>query len=400
MEIEPKPKNTKRTLNEMDPTNVETQNLGVSIISNTPEQIVFGTLDSAKLIASSLNSKSLFSLGMVNVFFRAIYKNELIVNLNNGKYTLQDLKIQSLQKFIEFLKEDSSKLKNLNLNGTLILIDELIVKKIVNSFPGLNSLSIAGCKIYEPEFYFPELVKLPLKNLNLSGCKQGYKFPYVRNLDPIKSLNLIEDFTSLVSLNISHWSSISDYSILNKFTDLQILNLESNRPNLSFLEKCTRLRDLNLKDCYGENILPFIKFFKEGRITQVNGSILEGKLVNGIPEGQHLAINSQGIKEYEGNVIKGIANGHGTTFYENGNKESEGNFVDGEMVGQGIKFDPEGNKCYEGNILNGHPSGIGVMYYEDGEILEGDFYSEDDDVFCDGKSITLSGDVLEGVFKV
>ena len=96
----------------------------------------------------------------------------------------------------------------------------------------------------------------------------------------------------------------------------------------------------------------------------------EGKINNGIPNGQGTYTGSDGQK-YIGEWKEGKWNGQGTETLHDG-KKYVGEFKDGSKHGQGTETSPDGRK-YEGEWINGFPNGQGIETSPKGGKYVGEF---------------------------
>jgi hypothetical protein len=217
---------------------------------------------------------------------------------------------------------------------------------------------------------------------------------------PFNSLDCIKKLKSLTSLDISQSSRIVDDTALYKLTNLRSINLAKNPTRLTFLEHCTNLTEINLQGCSKAiNFQPFAKFFKGNKLTNMNGDVCEGQIVNGKTEGHLIKRDSKGIKKFEGYVIAGIANGPGATFYDNGNPEYVGNFSCSFRYGQGTLFNLQGKKVYEGSFFKNEPFGNGILYLANGDIFEGNFKTEQNYINCEGITTSSVGVITKTRFS-
>lgn len=110
----------------------------------------------------------------------------------------------------------------------------------------------------------------------------------------------------------------------------------------------------------------------KGEITFKNGDYYVGEFLNGKSLGKGKGkgkITSAEGEIYVGELFNGKPSGKGEIFFKNGDY-CEGEFLKGYLLGKGegrlTNF--EGH-IYEGEIFNGKPSGIGRLIDSDGKIL-------------------------------
>ncbi|MBA2728999.1 MAG: hypothetical protein H0U49_12610 [Parachlamydiaceae bacterium] len=368
-------------------------------------------------IVSQLDCKSFKSLGRVSKFYTLIFKDLLVVNLNLERFTLPHLEVNSLGKFFTYLDNKCFNITNINLKYTDFQIDEKLFELIATFCTKLQKLSLDDCTLRSNSYLKP-LNELPLTALSLNGCKIFDNSLNKKRYLPC--LKFLQDFTAIKSLDISYLPLVSDYSFLQKLTALESLNLSNNYANLNFLEQCTRIRNLNLYCCNILDSAPFDQYFKGGKYTATNGSIYEGYFKNGQLKGAGsiyytdgdkltgdfngenctygIKYNSIGNKIYEGSFRYEKYNGKGIQFYTTGAKEYEGSFIDDGAHGQGISYYKDGSIRYEGAWANNGTQGTGRMYYIGGAILIGEFFMENESIFCTGTLLLPSKQNIHGKF--
>lgn len=73
----------------------------------------------------------------------------------------------------------------------------------------------------------------------------------------------------------------------------------------------------------------------------------EGKMENGLRQGQWRFFHANGKKAAEGVYKDGLKNGQWSFWYDSGKKTAEGAFHMGKKVGKWIDYDEQGNKVSE-----------------------------------------------------
>ena len=124
-----------------------------------------------------------------------------------------------------------------------------------------------------------------------------------------------------------------------------------------------------------------------------NGSVLEGKFINGSLNGKGIASKSD--VEYEGDFRESKFEGKGKLTYKDTGETYEGDFKDNTLTGYG-KFTWPNGEVYEGEFLNGKFNGKGKYSYPDGQIYEGDYVNGVKE--GNGKLTFPSGRIYEGPF--
>ena len=124
-----------------------------------------------------------------------------------------------------------------------------------------------------------------------------------------------------------------------------------------------------------------------------NGSVLEGKFIDGSLTGKGIATKED--VEYEGDFRQSKFEGKGKLIYKDTGEIYEGDFRDNTFTGNG-KFTWPNGEVYEGEFLNGKFNGKGKYSYPDGQIYEGDYVNGVKEGF--GKLTFPSGRIYEGPF--
>ena len=203
-----------------------------------------------------------------------------------------------------------------------------------------------------------------------------------KNKDPYETLKILYNLFDLDSKPIMDYNLdiVSSFNkiLISKFDKLEI-------PELTQLDG---------------------NYFIDTKIFYANGTIYEGRLKNGFPDGKgKMKYNNGDI--YEGEFKEGVREGFGKYYYNNGiyyegywrnGKENgkgkikfldgciyNGDFVNGEMRGYAIVDCP--NYKYEGEFKNNMKNGKGKLILND-EILEG--YFKDNNFIGEEKEIKFS----------
>ena len=114
----------------------------------------------------------------------------------------------------------------------------------------------------------------------------------------------------------------------------------------------------------------------QGREYDEAGLLLyEGAFADGRREGKGTA-SEDGVLLYEGGFAGGVQSGEGMAYYANSGVQYKGAFADGLYEGQGTAYDEQGVKLYEGGFAQGLYSGEGSLYPAENERI--------DAVFADG----------------
>ncbi len=79
----------------------------------------------------------------------------------------------------------------------------------------------------------------------------------------------------------------------------------------------------------------------------------EGKMDNGLRQGQWTFFHDNGKKAAQGEYKDGLKNGKWNFWYDNGKKTAEGSFHMGEKVGKWIEYNTQGEKVSEQVYVNG-----------------------------------------------
>ncbi len=79
----------------------------------------------------------------------------------------------------------------------------------------------------------------------------------------------------------------------------------------------------------------------------------EGKMDNGLRQGQWTFFHSNGKKAAQGEYKDGLKNGRWIFWYDNGEKTAEGSFRMGKKVGQWIDFDEKGKEVSRQTYVDG-----------------------------------------------
>lgn len=124
-------------------------------------------------------------------------------------------------------------------------------------------------------------------------------------------------------------------------------------------------------DKYGDKTSDY--YTGEGKKYFDNGTIYNGKLKDGLPEG-YGTIKWISGNQYEGFWKQGSPNGKGTYRYASGDMYS-GDYVYGERTGYGMYKWANGDTYY-GNFLDGNFEGYGTYYYSNGAKYVG-YWSKD-----------------------
>ena len=130
----------------------------------------------------------------------------------------------------------------------------------------------------------------------------------------------------------------------------------------------------------------------QSKLTQADGTVLEGVWQDGKLEGFGRKFFSSGEVEYEGNFKGNVFHGRGVLYNEKSEKDD------------GAKLNPKDLSNiealwtkYEGEFLEGKKHGDGVLFFVNNEKFEGTF--ADDKIEGEGKYKPTEGDVVAGVWK-
>lgn len=148
----------------------------------------------------------------------------------------------------------------------------------------------------------------------------------------------------------------------------------------------------------------FVDGQHEGKGTAYEAGILlyEGDFAAGVYEGQG-TLYQDGVLLYEGSFSGGVQSGEGTEYYGSGSVRYKGVFADGLYEGQGTEYDEQGAKVYEGSFSQGLYSGEGSLYPAENERIDATFaegepdgaiqWYKSDKLYYDGEAdgITPSG---------
>ena len=164
---------------------------------------------------------------------------------------------------------------------------------------------------------------------------------------------------------------------------------------LMFLSSCSSEEDFETEAPNEQLSLKLSKQAQSGRYVFEDGSLYEGELVMGLPDGFG-TIKFVSGDLYEGQFDKGMANGYGTIRY---------------------KSDDELEK-YSGNWENGKRSGFGALTLSDQSVLEGHWERDDlsygefraadgsitfgkwqNGLIEEGNLLTSSGEAFSGRFR-
>ena len=118
---------------------------------------------------------------------------------------------------------------------------------------------------------------------------------------------------------------------------------------------------------------------KKDTIKLADGSVFEGEIVNGVPEGYGKQTMPNG-DEYIGYFIKGKRNGVGKLYKKNG-LLYHGNFQNNKISGFGVMKHTNGDE-YSGMFKNGSYNGQGKLFRANGTVDEG--------IWVDGKLTKIS----------
>jgi hypothetical protein len=139
------------------------------------------------------------------------------------------------------------------------------------------------------------------------------------------------------------------------------------------------------------------KFNGEARITNENGSILEGTFKNGRLKGYGKIIHDNGDMIFEGEFSKGMLNGLGKQTNTVTKEIREGEFSRDELNGHGkITFLDDG-EVWEGEFLDGNLNGDATKFFPNGNILQAEF--KDDKLHGHATLFYPNRDILIGDFK-
>ena len=110
-----------------------------------------------------------------------------------------------------------------------------------------------------------------------------------------------------------------------------------------------------------------------GRLYEAGVLCYEGQFAAGLPDGQGTAFYPSGSQEYSGAFSQGVYEGEGTLYYEDGQVRYKGQFSNGSFEGQGRLYQEDGTLLYEGNFQEGTYSGEGKLHLSSGLRLEAEF---------------------------
>jgi len=169
------------------------------------------------VIASALLPRELLVLREVSRTFKRISDGVILDSINKKRFQISDFGIEKIANAINFLGEENcSKIRALSVFNRLSADD---ISKISDIFTNLEYLYLNSTTI-------TSFGKLPfLKKLILSGAK-------------VESLNFLESFPSLESLESVYCTGIVDFTPISKYcTSLTSLNLTNSLPNIEFAKR-------------------------------------------------------------------------------------------------------------------------------------------------------------------
>ena len=104
--------------------------------------------------------------------------------------------------------------------------------------------------------------------------------------------------------------------------------------------------------------------------------------------------------EYEGRLEEGVRQGQGKEYYQNGALKYEGGFQDGLYNGDGRLYDESGNPIYEGGFSQGLYAGAGTLYENGVRIYAGNFqeglYEGQGTLYENGETPVYEGGFSQG----
>jgi len=135
-----------------------------------------------------------------------------------------------------------------------------------------------------------------------------------------------------------------------------------------------------------------------GRLTFKDGSLYEGEIENGKPngKGKYTFISGDFSQRYEGDFVDGKFHGKGK-FTMSDDHEYEGDFVEGAFQGKGKWINLRYDDIYEGDFFKGRRHGKGKIIYADGRVYEGEWAKGSWNGH--GKMIYADGRIEEGEWK-
>ena len=126
----------------------------------------------------------------------------------------------------------------------------------------------------------------------------------------------------------------------------------------------------------------------------------EGAFVNGLYEGKG-SYYEEGVLVYTGDFAGGVYEGKGT-LYEDGEILYEGQFAGGLREGTGTAYE-DGVVCYKGDFAADLYDGTGTSYYPNGEILHrGSYlqgkYDGEGTLYYENGQVQYKGGFLDGLY--
>ena len=337
-----------------------------------------------KLSNSEINSINNFSDDIIpNI------PNQIILNLRKNSIN------QNIKNSTQNNKNNNS---NKNINN--IIINNRINNKSINNEKKRNEAAKTIQNNYRA--YINRKNLFLLKPKLLSESKEFIKKQYKNCTSKWKiNLNNLENDTIF---SIKNWQSFypSDERFFlfdNGLIFENCIKIEK-KPFLSIYEGEVNI--LNQKHGFGklttENNMyiggwRFDKFTGWGKEYLNDGSILEGKFMNGLLCGKGILKN---IKNdiYIGEFMNSLRNGKGDL--KTKKIHYNGDFVNNKLNGNGIlDFLIEGHK-YEGQFIDNEINGYGIFKWKNGDVYEGEMKAGK--MHGKGKYIFKSGQIIEGNF--
>lgn len=133
----------------------------------------------------------------------------------------------------------------------------------------------------------------------------------------------------------------------------------------------------------------------EGTLYEAGVLLYQGSLSAGLYEGDGV-LYRDGVISYEGSFLQGVPHGKGKSYDETGCLRYEGGFQEQLYAGEGILYHPNGEVQYVGSFSGGKFDGEGKMMDENGQLIyEGSFangqYDGEGTLYEEGQPIYIGG---------
>jgi len=210
--------------------------------------------DTYREIARFMRFSDLCTMQSVSKENRLIAKTELAWRLNTEQITLDTLGITMVWHLKAYFGEVASQVHRLNLSNFTKIEDD--IKKVTKLFQNVTYLHLKGDILGGDHVLMPTLETLTIRD-NWGCCLPSTNWSRLKRLDlvsckRITELNVLEQCTSLTSLNLSYSDEIADHRPIKHCSSLKTLLLNGgwlNVKSLAFLEGCTSIECLDLTWC-------------------------------------------------------------------------------------------------------------------------------------------------------